>query len=172
MNAVLKISRSKPILDCLDFIWNWIAEKFFERSVKASSNNLILTDYAKKMLCDNKNLGNNMVCNPYSANHGRVVSASKIYEVELNHKKCNCMLFSDYQFPCKHAFDLIAALRKDPTPLISPCYFRESCKNIYSDAFGVIDISRLESLDIQPPELRILRGRPTKSRIRSRGEIV
>lgn len=104
MNAVLNNARSKPILDYLDFIWNWIYKTFYQRLIKASSNNSILTEYSKKLQAENKIAGAKMYTNSYSPNHGRVISSGKIYEVHLNERNRNCKLFSDLQFPCKHAF--------------------------------------------------------------------
>ncbi|XP_057811287.1 uncharacterized protein LOC131025510 [Salvia miltiorrhiza] len=173
-NGYILSARGKHIIHMLEDIRSGLRERQYKKFQHVMTVTDILTPAVRKKLEKLKSLARYCTSHPGLGGKFEVSNKDDMFIVSLPEKTCSCRGWEITGIPCVHAVSAINFMKEDPAVYVHNYLSTETYLRAYSFPLEPINGERLwpkaEGYPVQPPQVRIMPGRPKKKRIRDTDE--
>ena len=165
--AILK-GRDQPIISMLNFIHYTVMNRLVkERKAKESMRPDVLPR-VEALIKTRERLSRKYITTFCGRGKYSVTGGVHTFVVNRDRKKCTCGLWQLGGIRCVHAVCMYQSINKDPRKFVHKDYSKQTFLKVYDHFLapirGPMFWQKTHLPDIQPPEIRVLPGRPKRNR--------
>lgn len=167
-NKLLLRARDQPILQMLNTIHEKLMKRLVTQAAKARAWRGDISPKAAKIIEHRESLTVNYIT--VFNGHARygVSTANHAWVVDVQKQTCSCGLWQLSGIPCVHGVCVYMAQNKDSRLFVNDAFKKDTQLRIYSHFVepirGPTFWPQLDLPTVLPPDMRVLPGRPKKSR--------
>ncbi|XP_057793143.1 uncharacterized protein LOC131009751 [Salvia miltiorrhiza] len=173
-NGYILNARGKHIIDMLEEIRSDLRERQFKKLKHVESVSDVLTPAARKKVEKLKSLARFCTAHPGLGGKFEVENKDDRFIVSLPERTCSCRVWELTGIPCIHAISAVHFMKKDPANYVHKYLTTETYLKAYSYPLEPINGERqwpkAVGYPVQPPEVKVMPGRPKKNRRRDKDE--
>ncbi|XP_014496774.1 uncharacterized protein LOC106758355 [Vigna radiata var. radiata] len=170
-NSVIVLARGKPIITMLEEIRLYLMKHWATNRTKVAAMEFTICPKINTMLMEESNLFRYWIPSwsgrkLFEVRHVAVMSNK--FTVDLESQKCSCRKWKISGIPCCHAIVAMNYYNEDPKNFIPSCFTRSTYEATYAAMIypvnGQLLWEKTSFVDVLPPLIRKLPGRPKKKR--------